>query len=959
MKEELTMRGEYNPSEWYHRMDVVTNGKRAFLVLLSNKGHDLNDTKYFMAIASAEGINGKDGMSAYDLAVKFEGFQGSVTDWLDSLKGGGSGDGSGVSLKIDKSQIATIKKPSDYSEGFSYELKQLRLLVPNNGLSSQYALLSTKSVREGSNIYSFQTAVALDADHSYTWYRVGNSATNKWSTWDLDTVFGDATGENGGGSGTGTPTIPILTAIGWDKITGKPDLVTQNELDIAKAELQNKIDAIPKSSGESGASIKIDKTNTEMVKAPSQYTDGLSYEVKLLKKLLPDTNVKGTYVLLSTKALQQNGKVYCVQTAKTLDSDHQYTWYRSGNSGDDKWTNWDLNTVFPDDSTSSGDDLSKKISWSDITGVPDFITAAALKKDLAQLEGDTSDGNAALYNLTTDKAIYKPTEKVTFSTNVMADHGTIVATYYSLGKKISSQTIKITGCDAKWSWLLPDNDKTGYIAEIKVTVGKNTKTYYLGISVSNSNFDFPIMGFVSEFGEDNPLKRKEVVNYLNRLHINLVQFYDWADLHSVPLPTMSGSDSPDATFVPNTWSDIGNRLIRRNVIEDYCQEVKNKGMMAMCYMAMNGSDTNQEVHGLKSDMFLYDDASGSASSISKQLDKDKGWGKYSIYLTNWMKEDWQQYMHGVMLVVMCNLPFDGWHIDMFGDAGDKYDNTGSSMPSSFMATGIHYFLDAQKSLGCPLGINSVGEYGLPDIEQSTDVSYLYSEVWDNRTTYDALSKLIIGMREATDKNGNKKGVIIPAYMDYQYAKDNESGKQFNTPGVIYTDLVIMASGGTHLEMGEHMLDNEYFPNSNLSMSDDLKNNWLPKIYDFAVAYKQIIGAGYKCDGLATIADGLVDELAPGQVCGISRRIDDDVLGLSLINFKGALHEYWKDTSATQTAPTKTDVTVTIKLGATNHDWYYADLDNPVPQPLKLDANGSVTIHNLDYFGFIFGTPKGA
>lgn len=385
MKEELTMRGEYNPSEWYHRMDVVTNGKRAFLVLLSNKGHDLNDTKYFMAIASAEGINGKDGLSAYDLAVKFEGFQGSVTDWLDSLKGGGSGDDSGVSLKIDKSQIATIKKPSDYSEGFSYELKQLRLLVPNNGLSSQYALLSTKSVREGSNVYSFQTAVALDADHSYTWYRVGNSATNKWSTWDLDTVFGDATGENGGGSGTGTPTIPILTAIGWDKITGKPDLVTQNELDTAKADLQKKIDDIPKSSGESGASIKIDKTNTEMVKAPSQYTDGLSYEVKLLKKLLPDTNVKGTYVLLSTKALQQNGKVYCVQTAKTLDSDHQYTWYRSGNSGDDKWTNWDLNTVFPDDSTSSGDDLSKKISWSDITGVPDFITAAALKKVTQEL----------------------------------------------------------------------------------------------------------------------------------------------------------------------------------------------------------------------------------------------------------------------------------------------------------------------------------------------------------------------------------------------------------------------------------------------------------------------------------------------------------------------------------------------------------------------------------------------
>lgn len=187
MKEELTMRGEYNPSEWYHRMDVVTNGKRAFLVLLSNKGHDLNDTKYFMAVASAEGINGKDGLSAYDLAVKFEGFQGSVTDWLDSLKGGGSGDGSGVSLKIDKSQIATIKKPSDYSEGFSYELKNVDAI----GLDrSNY----DKSVQDGAQgllttvvIKDFvrQRLEIIDSSRPLTFERNGTKDT--WNVWEFVT----------------------------------------------------------------------------------------------------------------------------------------------------------------------------------------------------------------------------------------------------------------------------------------------------------------------------------------------------------------------------------------------------------------------------------------------------------------------------------------------------------------------------------------------------------------------------------------------------------------------------------------------------------------------------------------------------------------------------------------------------------------------------------------------------
>ena len=100
-------------------------------------------------------------------------------------------------------------------------------------------------------------------------------------------------------------------------------------------------------SGEPGTSIKIDKSNTETVKAPSQYTDGLFYEVKSLKKVLPDEKVTGTYVLLSTKTAKQGDTTYCIQSAETLDSNHHYTWYRSGSSSDDKWSPWELNTVFP------------------------------------------------------------------------------------------------------------------------------------------------------------------------------------------------------------------------------------------------------------------------------------------------------------------------------------------------------------------------------------------------------------------------------------------------------------------------------------------------------------------------------------------------------------------------------------------------------------------------------------
>lgn len=58
----------------------------------------------------------------------------------------------------------------------------------------------------------------------------------------------------------------------------------------------------------------------------------------------------------------------------------------------------------------------------------------------------------------------------------------------------------------------------------------------------------------------------------------------------------------------------------------------------------------------------------------------------------------------------------------------------------------------------------------------------------------------------------------------------------NTPGVLLTDAVIAALGGSHLEMGDHMLTREYFPAAPLSMSDALKTA-IVRYYDFQTAYQ--------------------------------------------------------------------------------------------------------------------------
>lgn len=562
------------------------------------------------------------------------------------------------------------------------------------------------------------------------------------------------------------------------------------------------------------------------------------------------------------------------------------------------------------------------------------------------------DDSATLLDLNTDKAIYYPSEKVVFHATSVSGHGHLVVKYYHLNNLVATKEIYYGTSEISWSWLLPADDNIGYAVVIENHVGNNVATKTIAINVSNDVYQFPIMGFLSNYTIDSPDDRKQVLDYMKRLHINLVQMYDWFDLHSLPLPVATNGDS---TQVSNTWTDIGNRLTRKKVIEDYCNLIKDYGMKPLAYMAMNGSDTNQLVHGLTAEMFLYNDNSKSLDSVYKTLDKNNGWGKYSLWNTNWMNGPWQDYIVNQMGIVRDNMPFDGWHIDMFGDPGNKYDSNGTPITSATLAGGIHYFLNKANALGWDTGVNSVSEYGLTDIRNSTVPKYLYTEVWDNRKTYDDLFNLVKFLTESRDSSNVKKGVIIAAYMDYNYAKSNQ-GKNFNDDGIILTDLVIMASGGMHLEVGEHLLDNEYFPNNNLNMSDSLKNTYLPEMYDFFTAFKEIIGQGYQVDGLATIDGGSVDTLVAGKVCGISRGNDKGYLGLSLINMQ-TNGDQWRDTDANRTITKPVgNVKVNLKLGVTSHDWYLFNLENLTPQKLNVGADGVVNVSGLGYYSFILGVP---
>ncbi|MDP2338126.1 MAG: glycoside hydrolase family 66 protein [Bacteroidota bacterium] len=83
---------------------------------------------------------------------------------------------------------------------------------------------------------------------------------------------------------------------------------------------------------------------------------------------------------------------------------------------------------------------------------------------------------------------------------------------------------------------------------------------------------------------------------------------------------------------------------------------------------------------------------------------------------------------------------------------------------------------------------------------------------------------------------------------YSYVAENDTAlntfnvdhdQQFRIP---FIKQAIAAAGGAHLELSEHMLGKEYFPNNNLQMRPDLKEA-LVHYYDFMVGYQNLLRDG--------------------------------------------------------------------------------------------------------------------
>lgn len=544
-------------------------------------------------------------------------------------------------------------------------------------------------------------------------------------------------------------------------------------------------------------------------------------------------------------------------------------------------------------------------------------------------------------SISTDKACYNPGEQVVFKIDKNLPRSAIIRYMY-----LDSVISEVPYTSTTWSWQPPVNDFTGYMVEVYNQEGTQKKVYgSIAVDVSSDWAHFPRYGFLSEYGLLSLAHMDSVVSALNRYHINGLQFYDWEYEHHQPLAgTISNPDS--------SWKDIANRTNYLSTVKGYINLAHQYNMKAMSYNLAYGALNDAAADGVSDQWYLYTDP---YHTTKYAFNLPMPPFKSNIYLMDPSNVGWQNYIANQTNNMYQVYDFDGYHVDQLGNLNKSlytYGGNAINLSATFLP-----FLDAMKTASPDkrLVMNAVSQYGQQESISHSPVDFLYTEVWPPNEGYQDLANII--QQNDVWSNGTKK-TILAAYMDYDLA--NNPG-YFNTPGVLFTDAVIFSFGGAHIELGEHMLDNEYFPNSNLQMKPDLQKAII-SYYDFLTGYENILrGNGTFNDPVLINTDGKMPVKnwppATGDVSMVGKDMGNRQV-IYLINFAKASSFDWRDTNGTQNAPSIFQNTAFTYYAAKTVKkiwWASPDVNGGTPQDISFQQSGnsvSFVLPSLQYWDMI-------
>lgn len=482
-----------------------------------------------------------------------------------------------------------------------------------------------------------------------------------------------------------------------------------------------------------------------------------------------------------------------------------------------------------------------------------------------QIYDRISNNTAHDQNFTTEMGVYDADQPILFQTS---------SNYLKAGSSIDVDN----NSDLRNALKIPHNilePNHGYLVKVNVydQASKLLSSKSLGLSVEDNWKVFPKYGVVAGSGDysnsiiNNPdliNRYKDQMQEMARMHINSDFYYDVYKSPANPLPEITSPFQQTWSW----WSGSNGSTIDPEVVKNLVRIGHDYNQSAMIYnmiSAKTNDETPDNTPGLPDDSQLVYNFN------------DGAFGKKGTPMTNTMKAgdpyiaqiyynpaspSWINYIADTMASAINRGGFDGWQGDTIGDAQvTTVENKGTndSSKSFNMSDTYAYFSDQLKKnwknhgYNYDFTLNAVGGNGLIDLSKNEDVAYV--EVWPN-SSYDGRNTSEYGdLKWMVDKvrQASGKSLIIAAYL-----KNNQiiDGK-FNTNAQLLVDATVAAAGGYHMTIaangnskdGNHVgiLDNEYYPNQEAGVSDDLNR----KLYDyqqFITAYENILrGSGVEND----------------------------------------------------------------------------------------------------------------
>jgi dextranase len=572
----------------------------------------------------------------------------------------------------------------------------------------------------------------------------------------------------------------------------------------------------------------------------------------------------------------------------------------------------------------------------------------------------------ALKDVYPEKARYFPKEPVRLQVEIQGVHAAgqvISAGVTDLGEQVGSCGPTTLTAHPPSTLLIscsiPPTDFRGYLVTVEIhsADGRTIDSRETALDISSDWKRFPRYGYLAHYNDQEGARPAEWIADLNRFHIDGLEFYDFQYHHDQPL---AGTVQQPAA----TWKDIAGRKIDASIVSSFIDEAHARNMMAMAYNASYSAydDAFTRAQPLPLRWATWTTADGPRTAqATKNLPMHISGGSTSkLYYMNQNDIGWQNYLFHQMHRLFDVYPFDGWHVDTFGDNGGyAFDRS----PVNYIAGFKQYIDHAHAALQKRVVFNAVNTWGQDKIANS-DADFVYSELWEDHETFAS----ILDTAEQVHIANPTKAYVIAAYLHRNETKDGPrpQAKQFNPTSVLLTDAAIFASGAAHIELGDgdRMLSSEYFPSdTHLTVSPELRES-LRRYYDFLTAYEVYLRDQLTPAAVAVAVEGEpVDALGvPNTLWSIARQRDGMTV-IHLINLLGSEDPHWRDISMSRPdAPHLHDLHVKLALSkrVRSIGWASPDVDGGSFHVLTFQQHSTkqgdeigITLPQLHYWDTIF------